>query len=311
MAPFCAHDCFHMHWRWSDNHNNEPGTFGWGPVKPCSEVGRALVPWNQDVFIQLLGHAEFSYIAQAHGVPKDAWQPFCHHGGGYAVRVGSPWRSRSVRFTMLDQMTFNAKGSLCFGRRGGLGALLLEASFSTGCQWYAEPRAVQRRYARGAVRVERRGLGAGPVALVRRREMMAMKTTRLRRGDRAVSVDVDDDGVVPFAIGVRRLDVLFVRHQWRVWRGFVLYTGGRTRRAGRARHPWFTLAPLGAASATCFRRCSRGAWDAGCAGHARSLPSVPHAYRGCTAPAKFVAGGQDPPPGGRPTSGSLRCWFSL
>jgi hypothetical protein len=112
MAPFCAHDCFHMHWRWSDNHNAEPGTWGWGPVKPYTEVGRAMVPENQDVYIQLLGHGEFSYISQAHEVPKDVWQPFCHHGSAYAVRVGNPMDIARRTVHYFDQMTFNATGSL-------------------------------------------------------------------------------------------------------------------------------------------------------------------------------------------------------
>jgi len=106
MAPFCAHDCFHMHWRWSDNLNIEQATFGWGPVKPCSEVGRVMVPENQDVFLQLLGHAEFSYLAQAHDVPKDAWQPFCHHGTGYAVRVGSRMELANASVWLTDHMLF-------------------------------------------------------------------------------------------------------------------------------------------------------------------------------------------------------------
>ena len=92
MAPFCAHDCFHMHWRWSDNHNNEEATYGWGPVKlrTCKvRSGLALGPLRtRDVSLQLLGDAEFSYLARAHGAPKDTWQPFCHHGGGYALRIG-------------------------------------------------------------------------------------------------------------------------------------------------------------------------------------------------------------------------------
>jgi len=87
MAPFCAHDCFHMHWRWSDNANNDGSTWGWGPANPYKAKGGAMVPQNQDVFIQLLGEAEFLYLARAHDVPTDAWQPFCHHGAGYAVHA--------------------------------------------------------------------------------------------------------------------------------------------------------------------------------------------------------------------------------
>jgi hypothetical protein len=110
MAPFCAHDCFHMHWRWSDNFNNEPGSYGWGPVNPWSKVGGVMVPENQDVFLQLLGHAEVSYIAQAHGAPNDAWQPFCHHGTAYALRVGTPMEIARDHVHLSDHMAFYPPG---------------------------------------------------------------------------------------------------------------------------------------------------------------------------------------------------------
>jgi hypothetical protein len=106
MAPFCAHDCFHLHWRWSDNLNDEKGTFGWGPVKPCEEVGRVLVPENQDVFLQLLGDAEVSYLAQAHDAPKDVWQPFCHHGAGYALHIGEHMEFAKKHADWADHMWF-------------------------------------------------------------------------------------------------------------------------------------------------------------------------------------------------------------
>jgi hypothetical protein len=85
MAPLCPHDCFHMHWRWADNLNHETATFGWGAKTPHQEVGAPMVPENQDVFMLLLKHNAFSYLAQAHEVQKDKWQPFCHHGAGYAL----------------------------------------------------------------------------------------------------------------------------------------------------------------------------------------------------------------------------------
>jgi hypothetical protein len=121
MAPFCAHDCFHMHWRWSDNQNDEQATFGWGPVKPSSEVGRVMVPENQDVFLQLLGHAEFSYLAHAHDVPKDAWQPFCHHGAGYALRIGGRMELAQRTAWLADHMVFTDGTTLGASRdwRGG------------------------------------------------------------------------------------------------------------------------------------------------------------------------------------------------
>lgn len=89
MAPFCPHDCFHMHWRWSDNANNESHTYGWGPTAPHQEVGRVMIPENQDAFLVITSDSQFSYLAQAHDVNVSAWQVFCHHGAGYAVSAGS------------------------------------------------------------------------------------------------------------------------------------------------------------------------------------------------------------------------------
>jgi hypothetical protein len=74
-------------------------------------VGRVQVPENQDVFLQLLGHAELSYLAHAHEVPKDAWQPFCHHGAGYALAVGGPMEAARDNVDRLDHMWFSGTGT--------------------------------------------------------------------------------------------------------------------------------------------------------------------------------------------------------
>ena len=63
-----------------------------------------MVPENQDVFLQLLGHAEFNYLAQAYDVPKDVWQPFCHHGAGYALRIGDAMNDAKKYSEKTDRM---------------------------------------------------------------------------------------------------------------------------------------------------------------------------------------------------------------
>jgi hypothetical protein len=108
MAPFCAHDCFHMHWRWTDNANTEQATYGWGATEPYVAVGAPMVPLNQDVFIVILEKHGFSYLAQAHDVPKNGWQPFCHHGGAYAVAMKPPALAAKQQMSLIDGMVFQA-----------------------------------------------------------------------------------------------------------------------------------------------------------------------------------------------------------
>jgi hypothetical protein len=106
MAPFCAHDCFHLHWRWGDNDADEPGAWGWGPERPFTEAGLPMVPHNQDVFLVIDSAVQISYLARAHDAKAGKWQPFLHHGSGYALSVGkevylgrfSAWMFDSIRF---------------------------------------------------------------------------------------------------------------------------------------------------------------------------------------------------------------------
>ena len=89
MAPFCAHDCFHVHWRWTDHANTDRSTHGWGSKSPYKIAGATMVPANQRVGLHLLSEHAFSYLAQAREAHHDEWQPFFHHGAGYALSVGT------------------------------------------------------------------------------------------------------------------------------------------------------------------------------------------------------------------------------
>jgi hypothetical protein len=99
MAPFCAHDCFHTHWRWGNLRYDPFGWFdtnpkwvrGWGggsstsPGTPYTEPGAPLVPCNQDVTIHLLDKRSFKYVARAHAPVVGEWQILMHHGSAYAI----------------------------------------------------------------------------------------------------------------------------------------------------------------------------------------------------------------------------------
>ena len=106
MAPLCAHDCFHMHWRWGDNDNSEQATYGWGATQPNEGVGRVMVPENQDVYLVLTANWSISYLAVAERAKADRWQVFCHHGAGYSLSAGPKVRMAKVAMRNLDNMSF-------------------------------------------------------------------------------------------------------------------------------------------------------------------------------------------------------------
>ena len=98
MAPFCAHDCFHTHWRWGNLlydfgvlNTNPKWVRGWGGGSstltgvPFSEPGAPLVPCNQDVTLHLLNKRSFKYVARAHAPAAGEWQVIMHHGSAYAL----------------------------------------------------------------------------------------------------------------------------------------------------------------------------------------------------------------------------------
>jgi hypothetical protein len=103
MAPFCSHDCFHMHWRWSPEARR--WSHGWGDTSegPYAVPGAPLVPANHDVDLVIHGPSTFSYVEHAHptrSVSEDAtrtirpnaWQYFLHAGAAYAQGVVD-WRN--------------------------------------------------------------------------------------------------------------------------------------------------------------------------------------------------------------------------
>ena len=96
MAPFCVHDCFHTHWRWSAPTGTTAGIYfhktlgpenkGWGAKGPNTEPDAPMVPHNQQVVVECEG-GKFTYTATAFDVAPLEWQVFFHHGSGYAVSI--------------------------------------------------------------------------------------------------------------------------------------------------------------------------------------------------------------------------------
>jgi hypothetical protein len=108
MAPFCSHDCLHIHWRWSPDSN--AWVHGWSSVAPFQDSGAPLVPQNQEVFIETPSANVFVYHAIAYPTADPAddgsrtlrentWQVFMHHGGAYAQGIVD-WRSATARRVM-------------------------------------------------------------------------------------------------------------------------------------------------------------------------------------------------------------------
>ena len=95
MAPFCFHDCMHMHFRWGADYNDIQNR-GWKDDEtPSALAGAPLVPANQKVTLNLLSPVSFEYIAEANGVRAGTWQIMLHHGLAYALN--SKYRLDIVR----------------------------------------------------------------------------------------------------------------------------------------------------------------------------------------------------------------------
>lgn len=108
MAPFCIHDCLHLHVRWGEG-DDDKWNKGWTDQHtPSAKSGAPLVPPNQKVTIKLLTPSSISYTAEATDVAPADWQIFLHHGGSYALSAGGAasgmrkWRN-TAGFVSADQ----------------------------------------------------------------------------------------------------------------------------------------------------------------------------------------------------------------
>lgn len=89
MAPFCVHDCFHLHWRWGTRSDLAPEgpkwARGWSGDVPYSQAGAPMVAGNQEVSIKMLGPCSMAYTARIHAPMVGRWQVVMHHGAAYAL----------------------------------------------------------------------------------------------------------------------------------------------------------------------------------------------------------------------------------
>jgi hypothetical protein len=87
MAPFCEHDCFHMHFRWGQIAGDvrPKWTKGFGPRGPYTVDFATLVPMNQDVYIKFPTPNALDYRATATRTEPGKWVCFFHHGASYAI----------------------------------------------------------------------------------------------------------------------------------------------------------------------------------------------------------------------------------
>lgn len=77
-----------------------------GPKSPYKIVGAPMVPHNQEVGLMLLSEQSFSYLARADGAPRGEWQPFCHHGAGYGLSIGSKVTGAQLLAAKTDAVSF-------------------------------------------------------------------------------------------------------------------------------------------------------------------------------------------------------------
>jgi hypothetical protein len=92
MAPFCVHDCLHVHWRWgraSPDLMNPKWVRGWVGDQPYREAGAPMVAPNQDVTLTLPSPYSMRYTARIHAPVAGRWQIVMHHGAAYALSYSS------------------------------------------------------------------------------------------------------------------------------------------------------------------------------------------------------------------------------
>ncbi|NUP06765.1 MAG: hypothetical protein HOW73_11985 [Polyangiaceae bacterium] len=123
MAPFCAHDCFHMHWRWGTSPNMVTGSYRWtlgwgsGSWAPYAEDGKPLTPPNHDVDLVVHSSHSFTYREHAyptpvpeedadHTIAANTWHIFAYPGTAYAQGLFE-WRSEVTSLMQFGDSIMN------------------------------------------------------------------------------------------------------------------------------------------------------------------------------------------------------------
>lgn len=105
MAPFCAHDCFHLHWRWG-KHAAASWAQGWDETGPFMVTGAPLVPLNQDVWVSMVTPVSFDYRAvvspprSSYFIDPFEWQVIMHHGAAYVVSTKDYVTAQMAQFAV-------------------------------------------------------------------------------------------------------------------------------------------------------------------------------------------------------------------
>lgn len=110
MAPFCSHDCFHMHWRWSTAANNT-WTLGFDDAGPHRAVGAPMIPTSRD--LDLTSWGPNVYTLTEHAMPTSSpadddsksigplqWQTLFYPGAGYAQGIAELNEVKKVKLRM-------------------------------------------------------------------------------------------------------------------------------------------------------------------------------------------------------------------
>jgi hypothetical protein len=100
MAPFCAHDCLHMHWRWPRNADSK-WVLGWGSSGPYQVAGAPMVPIGQDVWLWFRSDHRLTYHVTAPPCASPSnWTVLMHHGFGHAVAIEAKRKTELAMFAV-------------------------------------------------------------------------------------------------------------------------------------------------------------------------------------------------------------------
>lgn len=104
MAPFCAHDCWHQHWRWGPDadaawtlgFSSKPMSSTTFPWSAYSTVGSPMIPPHHSLDLLMLSPTSYVFTEEAwvkHRPQKDGaiqpleWTVFNHPGAAYAQGI--------------------------------------------------------------------------------------------------------------------------------------------------------------------------------------------------------------------------------
>ncbi|RKH01164.1 hypothetical protein D7X74_38030 [Corallococcus sp. CA047B] len=98
MAPFCIHDCLHLHWRWLPTGENETWMWGWDETGPYAVAGVPHIPVNQHLRVEMESTHAFVYSVHADtAMPAGQWQYVLHEGLAYGLNANPQWLARLMQ----------------------------------------------------------------------------------------------------------------------------------------------------------------------------------------------------------------------